>query len=310
MQEFPLPIYDGDRTFLGKKDLVISFYAQRCQFECSFCNLPEASHDEPLSVEQIERQIDWVFDKYANNLDKFRQLSVGNEGSILDRQRFPKDAMEYLLQNASEKLPYLEVLSLETRPEYINREKIIETLQMTNAKKIDVTVGFESQDDYIREVILKKNMKKNIFEKKVKLLGELGIRLTSYVLLKPSPTMSEEDGIEEAKATIEYLYKICQKYNTEIIIYLNPVYVAKGSALAKEFALHKYKPPKIESVLKVIAQTRDLNNIPIYTGLWSENNAETYGDYTYTPNFKLKIKEGIKQFNKTQDFTSLSHFLN
>ena len=182
-------------------------------------------------------------------------------------------------------------------------------MQMTNAKRVDITVGLETQDDYIREVILNKNMKKSVFEKKVKLLGELGVRLTSYVLLKPSPTMSEADGVKEAIATTKYLYNLAQKYNTEMIIYLNPLYVAKGSPLAKEFALHKYTPPKIESVLEVIAQTRDLNSIPIYTGLWSENNAETYGDYTYTPNFKLKVKEAIKEFNKTQNFALLTPFL-
>jgi hypothetical protein len=128
-------------------------------------------------------------------------------------------------------------------------------------------------------------------------------------MLKPSPDMSEEDGIEEAIETIKYLFDLSKKYSCEVIVYLNPVYVAKGSPLALEFAKKNYNPPKIESVLKVIVKTKKFTNLNIYTGLWSENNAESNGDFTYRKDFKLDIKEAIKKFNKTQNFDILLPFL-
>ena len=112
------PIYHGKRTFLGLKDLVVSFYTEKCQFSCSFCDLSSRSSEESVSEKSIIKQIHWVFDQYADEIQQFEQLSVGNEGSILDKNRFFEVAMEYLLERAKE-MSQLHVLSLETRPEYI-----------------------------------------------------------------------------------------------------------------------------------------------------------------------------------------------
>ena len=133
------------------------------------------------------------------------------------------------------------------------------------------------------------------------------MRLTSYVLLKPGPTMTEDEGICEAIMTIEYLFEICQKYGTKLVVYLNPTYAAKGTPLAKTFLEHKYKHVRIQSVVKVIEETRDLK-IPIYTGLWSEGNAEENGDFTCHDDYLPEIHSALKKFNKTQDYSLLSPY--
>lgn len=304
---FPRPIYAGKRVFLGLKDLVVSFYAQKCQFQCAYCNLPVNSHPGSLPVDQIMKQVDWVFDKYAAELTTFRQLSVGNEGSILDRQRFPHTAMDYLLERARAMIA-LEVLSLETRPEYISPATLEAVMRQTRASLIDVTVGFETQDDHLREVILNKSIRKKLLEERIKLLGEMGIRFTSYVLLKPGPTMTEEEGIQEAIRTAEYLAETCQKFGTALVLYLNPVYAAHGTPLAEAFLANRYMPPRIQSVLKVIDAIRSLK-VPVYTGLWSEDNAVWSGDYTVHSDYDPAIKEAVKQYNKTQDFAVLQPYL-
>jgi radical SAM enzyme (TIGR01210 family) len=292
------PVYLGKRLFLGLKDLVIAFYTERCPFRCAYCNLPTKSHVGPLAVDWIKQQIDWSFEQYVDELNSFQQLSVGNEGSILDRKRFPGEAMSYLLRQAHS-LPSLKVLSLETRPEYISAATLREILDLTSASLVDLTIGFETQDDHLRQVVLNKSITRKTFEAKVKLLGEMEARLTSYVLLKPGPTMTEEEGIREAILTIHYIAELCQRYGTDCIIYLNPLYAAKGTPLAHAFLLHQYKPPRIQSVVRVIHETRHLN-VRIYVGLWSENNAEGGGDYTSHNDYQPKIRKALKQFNQTQ----------
>src|SRR5437588_9498165 len=92
------PIYLGKRTFLGLKDLVVTFYTEQCPFRCAYCNLPTKSHVGPLAADWVKQQIDWSFEQYVDELDSFQQLPVGNEGSILDRRRFPSEAMAHLLR--------------------------------------------------------------------------------------------------------------------------------------------------------------------------------------------------------------------
>ena len=293
------PIYHGKRIFLGLKDLVVSFYTEKCQFACSFCNLSSNSSEEAVSEESIIKQIHWIFDQYNSEISTFQQLSVGNEGSILDRNRFFEEGMNYLLERSKE-MTGLKVISFETRPEYIRAPVLEDILRKTHAGLVDVTVGFETQDNNLRNEVLNKKISKDQFEKKVELLGELGIRLTSYVMLKPGPYMSEEEGVNEAVATIQYLHNLCTQHNTSLVIYLNPTYVASKSSLATIMKKSGYKPPKIQSVLKTILSTQPLG-IPIYTGLWCENLADETGNFSGREDYDREFRNAIKQFNKTQN---------
>ncbi len=307
MYRFPRPIYVGTRTFLGLKDLVVSLYTEKCQFQCAYCNLPEKSHPGPLTIDQIKQQIDWILEEHEDNLDHFQQFSIGNEGSILDPRKFPKTALDYVLVN-TRRFKNLHILSLETRPEYVKPELMEEIGGVTQVPVIDITIGFETQDDHLREIVLKKTIRRKLLEEKIQLLGQLGIRLTSYVLLKPGPQMTEEEGIVEAINTIDYLADVCQRFNTSLVIYLNPVYAAKGTPLAEQFLLHNYRPPHIQSVVQIIAATRQLA-VPIYTGLWSESNAEDNGDYRSLKNHQQKVCNAVKQYNKTQDYGLIAPFV-
>jgi radical SAM enzyme (TIGR01210 family) len=293
------PIYHGKRTFLGMKDLVVSFYTQRCPFGCSFCGLHSRSSPHPVDSKDIERQVDWLFDHYAGEIETFEQLSAGNEGSILDPKRFPIDAFDYLIQRANA-VNSLKVLSLETRPEYITGARLKEIRRSSNADMIDVTVGFETQDDELRNGVLKKHLDRRQFEETIVLLGRLGVRLTSYVMLKPGPTMTEEEGVHEAVGTMRYLADTCGKASTELVIYLNPTYVAEHSPLARAMKETGYRPPKIQSVVRTIIEAMNLD-VPIYTGLWCENIAESGNDFTGRKDYDKRFRAAVKVFNKTQD---------
>lgn len=303
----PSPIYVGKRTFLGRRDLVVSFYTERCQFKCTYCNLPASSHPEPLDKGAIAAQIEQLMAEHAAELGTFQQFSAGNEGSILDPHKFPREMLDRLVEQTAQ-MPNLEVLSLETRPEYIKYPLLQAIQQRSHAAQLDITIGFETQDDHLREVVLKKTISRKILEQRIALLGDLGVRLTSYVMLKPGPWMSEQDGIDEAIATINYLYQQCQRAGVELIIYLNPVYAATGTPLLQQFILHNYRPPLIQSVAQVIAATRSLG-IAIYTGLWSEQNAVAQGDYRSRGAHDEALRRAIKHYNQHQDYQVIASFI-
>lgn len=290
------PVYSGTRNFLGLQDLVISLFTQKCQFKCAYCTIPSRSSDQDVKASEVIRQLDWIWNKYGDKLPTLQQLSVGNEGSILDDQRFPSEVMEYLLKlvNASSNV---KVLSLETRPEYV-REDYLRYILSCLSKKIalDVTIGWETQDDYLRQTVLNKRVSKSFFEKKLALLGKLGIRLTSYVLVKPGPAMTDEDGVLEAIATVQYLASKCQHYGVDLIIYLNPTYIAKGSALEKKIEAAGYQPPRIQDIYRIIQATQAMG-IPIYTGLWSEGLSDEANDYTARQDYDPLLRQQIYQLN-------------
>jgi radical SAM enzyme (TIGR01210 family) len=300
------PIYDGTRSFLGRKDLVVSFYTEKCQFECSYCALPQRSANAPVSVDALNGQIDWVVDKYRDAAATIGQFSFGNEGSALDARRFFPQSLHHLLESVKE-FANLEVLSIETRPEYVREPVLRDVLQRTHARKVDVTIGVETQDDDIRD-LLNKKMSRKLIEDRIAVCGELGVRMTSYVMVKPAPGMTEEEGVTDSLATIGYLAEQCGRRGVELVIYLTPTYIAMGSQLAMTTKAENYLPPTIQSVLTVIVKGRQYG-VPIYTGLWSEELAEEGNDFRGRRGYDPQIRKAILAYNRTNDFTHLEPYL-
>jgi archaeosine synthase beta-subunit len=301
------PLYVGRRRFLGTPDLVISFYTTKCQFQCTYCALPTRSATGEVSARQINAQIDHVFDSLADELGDIRQLSFGNEGSALDRRRFHRESLDHLLRRARA-IDGLRVLSIETRPEYINHDYLRYVAGATHAPKLDVTVGFETQDDHIRQTVLRKKISRRVMEERVALLGAMGVRLTSYVLIKPAPRMTEEHGVTEAVATMEYLRELCDRHGTELVIYLTPTYIAEGSYLQRTSAPGDWTPPTITSIFEVVVAGHRMG-LPVYTGLWSEELADESTDFRGREGYDPELRKAMVRFNRTRDFGHLEPFL-
>lgn len=287
--------------------MVISLYTEKCKYNCAFCDIASHSSSGHVTGSDINSQMDFVIDSYYNQLNQIEQVSIGNEGSILDGVTLPLESLYYILDKLSwfEKL---QVLSLETRPEYLNDAILQDIIDRTDIPVVDVTVGFETQNDQIRNGQLHKGISRELFEEKAAVLGKLGIRLTAYVMLKPGFDMTEKEGVEEACATLHYLYRLCKKCKTNLIVYLNPTYIAKNSRLKDCMEKSHYMPPKIQSVLKVLLEAEKLN-IPIYTGLSSESLCMENGDFKAHLDFDMNIFNAVRQFNKNQDYAVLHNFI-
>jgi radical SAM enzyme (TIGR01210 family) len=300
------PIYVGKRRFLGAKDLVVSFYTEKCQFECRYCALPLRSANAPVSIEDLNAQIDGVFEEHAGELATFDQFSFGNEGSAFDRQRFFPASMNHLLAR-TKAMTKLRVLSIETRPEYVTAEALEAAMKQTTAR-VDVTVGLETQDDKLRIEVLNKKVTRRTFEDRVGILGALGATMTSYVLVKPGLRMTEADGIKEAVATIAYLSEVCATNRVPLTIYLTPTYIAEGSVLGALAKKDGYLPPTIQSIFQIIVEGRKYG-APIYAGLWSEGLAADRHDFRGRHGYDPALRNALVQFNRTNDFNHLEPFL-
>jgi radical SAM enzyme (TIGR01210 family) len=301
------PLYIGTRKFLGTQDLVVSFYTTKCQFQCTYCALPTRSATGRVTAEQVQAQIDYVFDTKAAELLDFRQFSFGNEGSALDRKRFHPESLDHLLYRARS-MRNLEVLSIETRPEYVHREYLEHIARQTHVPRLDITVGFETQDDHIRVTILQKKISRRVMEDRAALLGAMGIRLTSYVMIKPAPRMTDEQGVQEAVATMEYLQDICDRYGTELVIYLTPTYVAEGSYLQRTAGPGDWVPPTIQSIFQVLVAGHRMK-LPVYIGLWNEELADEETDFRGREGYDPELRKAIVRFNRTHDFSNLEPFI-
>lgn len=293
------PLYCKTRNFLGEKDLVITLYAQRCQFNCEFCALGRNSSDKPISLQNQKKQLDFIFQKFAADSNKIQRISIGNESSILDKSKTPFELFEYLAEKC-QNMGKLRTISLETRPEYIDY-KTLTKLKKVLRKNLDCTIGFETKNEEIRKR-LNKRFSKRALESALGTLAKTKSSLTAYVILKPDLSMNEQEAVGEALSSIEYLIKKTKERKIPLIIYLNPLYIPIGTNLCKEARKKGYKPPSACCLMQTLDKTiKKHHNLKVYIGLYSENLAQRNGEFFCPKNKDEEIRKRLKKFNRTQN---------
>ena len=202
--------------------------------------------------------------------------------------------------------PQLSVLSVETRPEYIDWEEleiIARALREGQTPTVlEVAIGFEAYDDTIRNDHFHKGMSFRVFEDMVEKLATYGFKLKAYFMQKPVPGLSEEQGIRDIMLAIEYLDEIANRHEIDINMHLNPTYVATGTELETAFRTGVYSPPRLESVRAAVLHGEN-RGISIYVGLNDEGLAVPGGGFVREGDEALL--QALERFNRTGDFALL-----
>jgi radical SAM enzyme (TIGR01210 family) len=286
--------------------LFVVFYTQACQWSrCLGCNLPSKSSQYHVDYRSLISQIDHVFKdpKVRRQSDQISKLIISNNGSILDEDTFSSTALIYLIAQANLNLAHLSVLSLETRPEYVDLEEL-EFLSRAlkegdTPTALELAVGFEAFDDRIRNEVFKKGLHLHLFEELVENVAAYGFRLKCYFMQKPVPRISDEEAVQDIMAGVDYLSELASRYGLRINMHLNPTYVAYGTLLEKSFRQGEYRPPRLLDVARAAMHAEE-KPLSIFVGLFDEGLAVPGGSF---------IREGeepivgrLQAFNRTQDF--------
>lgn len=184
-------------------------------------------------------------------------LTIYNGGSFLNDREIPEKIQLKICQGIKNH-PSIIKIFVESRVEFITEEKIKKILNALGRKKLILGIGLEAVDDKVRNVFIKKGLEKKDYEKAVKLLKENGVRVFTYVLLKPI-FLTEKEAIEEAINTIEYAFQV----GTDEVG-LETAFIQEGTEMTKLFYENKYKPPWLWSIIEVIKRTHNLG--PIHLG--------------------------------------------
>jgi len=233
-----------------------------------------------------------------------RWLRIYQEGSFLNSAEVAPEAREVILKLAS-KLTNIQRITIESRPEYLT-ENVANTLQsfMGNVE-LEIGIGLEAKDDYIRNVCVGKGTVISSYQKAVKIAHKNGIIALGYVILKP-PFLTEAEGIAEAIETTRYAFEIG----------FDEVYIQAASihewSLSELLALkHLYSPPWLWSMLKVVQETAHWGKVKIggleyfpRPAFISQNYKNI--DSGETCECSQDIWEAIQNFNATGDINLFS----
>jgi radical SAM enzyme (TIGR01210 family) len=289
------------------KELVFALYTRPCRYgRCLFCALPTMSEGgEAISYSDIEAQIDFILSNYSEEQKAaITKVSVYTASSSLDQECLPTRSLLYLALKVSS-FQQLLLLSLETRPEYVEDWELKMLQQVFNKKvKIEVGIGYETYSPELRNTVLKKGLSVEALHRLMKQLAIDECTLKAYLMLKPHYSLTEEAGIVEAKNGVKELSDLSLQYSVSTSVHLNPTYIAKGCRLTDEMKAAGYQPPELSSVIEVVKYARELN-LNIYVGLDDEGMAIEGGTFRHTGLDKEKTVAALQQFNRHQDIDRL-----
>lgn len=183
-------------------------------------------------------------------------LRIYQEGSFLNEAEVFPEAREIILRLASS-IKGIRRITIESRPEYLTNSLASKIRNYAKNSEIEIGIGLESVDDFIRRVCVGKGTVLSVYEKAVKIAHQNDIIALAYVILKP-PFLSEKEAIEDAVASTKYAFDLG----------FDEVYVQAASV--HEWSLSEllaqknvYTPPWLWSMLDVIQKTAHLGKVKI-----------------------------------------------
>lgn len=274
-------------------------WASKGKGPCTMCNF-WIQRDKNISVDAIIDQFKKELARYDFKKKQIREIAIFNSGSFFNDNEMPEKA-RIEITKAIAQLSSVKNVVVESRPEYIEERSVKKLKKILGEKDLEIAIGLESSDNFIREKVINKGFDLKDFENTVKVIKKTKSKLRVYVLIKPL-ILTEKETIKDAIQTTKYVFKVGKKMKVETEIQLEPVFVKPPSLVFTAWKKDQYRAAWLWSVVEIIKEVSKYGKI--HVGIdpegmnWNEmpRNCEKC-----TP----KFIEAIKKFNMDQKTNSL-----
>ena len=252
---------------------------------CVMCGYNRES-DSKIKQENVLNQLNWTRN-YAEEIeDKPKIVKIFTSGSFFDSSELTKETRDKIYSFV-EKIG-AEKLIVESRPEFVGEAEEV----LDRDFKLEVGIGLESSDDFIRNKIIQKGFTFENFRKASKFLKNLEIGVKAYLLLKP-PFLSEGEAIEDAIRSSNLLL------NEKLadVISLNLMNVQTGTFVERLWQRRLYRPPWLWSAAEVLRKVKKMGGLIISDPVAAGKKRGPHNCGKCDSDFAKAIKE----FSLTQD---------
>jgi radical SAM enzyme (TIGR01210 family) len=224
---------------------------------CSMCGYIQDSTIERIDQIHIINQIDYAFQEKINEITSDEDdfiLKIFNSGSFFDDGEISEEVREYIFKKIAD-IPKIKEIVIESRVDYITSEKLKRMKSILKDKYVEVAIGLETVNDYIRNNYINKGLSFKDFQDAIELCKRNDVGLRIYLLFKP-PFLNEQTAIEDCVNSIKILADL--KVNT---ISINPLNIQKNSLVEYLYYQNRYRPPWFYSLFKCLLKACKDNNI-------------------------------------------------
>ena len=227
---------------------VIIFRTRGCKWSlksgCTICGYHNDSIWNYVTEEDLLKQFEASMKKY--NGEKF--VKIFNSGSFLDDSEVKPgvrlDILSRLAKNADK-------ISIESRPEYITKDKLLDVKDAIKFKTFEVGIGLETANDLVREHAINKGFTFNDFKTATDVLKNTNCQIKTYIIVKP-PFLTEKESIEDSIDTVHRIKDITD------IISINPINVQRNTLVEYLWRRNQYCPPWLWSIVEILKECKKI----------------------------------------------------
>ncbi len=210
---------------------------------CSMCGYSNETSSD-ITAENLIKQ----FLKGLEIFEKkeFQSIKIFNSGSFLDEIEIPIEAQNGILSLINDFNEVTEVI-IESRPEFVQKS-VLKRLKsnLNKDKELEIGIGLESSNDFIRINNINKGFLFNDFVKAVDIAIKEDIRVKTYLLMKP-PFLTEKEAIDDIVQSTLVAIKLGSRS-----ISINPVNIQTGTFVYYLWRNDIYHPPWFWSLKEAI----------------------------------------------------------
>ncbi len=245
------------------KELTIILRTKGCSWAlgetggCSMCGYVQDANIEEVNQNHIRNQIDFVLNNKIKEISEANEnfvIKIFNSGSFFDENEISEETKQYIYEKVAN-IDNLKEFIIESRPEFIKSENLKELKDYLKGKYVEIAIGLETVNDYIRNYYINKGMTYEDFINVFKICKDNRMGVKAYLLLKP-PFLNEAGAIDDCVNSIKNLVKL--KVNT---ISINPLNIQRGTLAEYLWYNNKYRPPWFHSLFKVIKKSISQNDL-------------------------------------------------
>ena len=280
----PVSFWIEKERFEGIRNcLTIILRTKGCYWnKCLMCGYSKDA-DRRVEIDNLKNQIEHALKKCEK--EGFEILKIFTSGSFFDDREIPSSFREYIYSTVRDL--GLKKLIVESRPEFVTDSRMRE---ISADFTMEVGIGLETSDDFIRENCINKGFTFEDFVKASAILRNHGIRIKVYLLLKP-PFLSENEAIKDVISSA----KAVKKYAD--VISLNLTNIPSGTYIEMLWKKRLYRPPWLWSAVEAMKMVRktgiEVISDPVAAG--KQRGPHNCGKCDY------EVADAIRRFSLTQN---------
>ena len=275
------------------RSLTVILRTAGCQWRrCRMCGY---WHESSANITQADILAQLDYSLRASPNEDFI-LKLYTSGSFFDEREISATARRHIARMLHQRQDTkIKKLVIETRPEYVSAAKIDDLLHIGHWH-LEVAMGLETADDFIRSHYIDKGFSFADFKNAARLVADCGATVKTYLLLKP-PFVSERSALDDAIKSAELVAPFSS------VISLNLCNVQRYTPLEELWKRGYYRPPWLWSAVEAIrAIKRRRRRIVVMSDPVGAGHLRGPHNCGYCD---TAVRGAIKEFNLTQDLNIL-----